>query len=443
MLGTEIHITTFVYLIFLALILSFQVIYFLLKPDSKSRFRFLILTLLFFLYNIISGLVPDQNIPIGILYQNIVAWITGISTAIYFLYFIYNEHNITPIRFLNIKNIIYSLILSFLILFLLPYALTNNLSLSRSIFLILPIFLAVACLINIILFLTKDYVASKNLHYKYRILSGGIGMISILILPVVILIFGDNQPVEHSAFSAGYFVVAFSYVKHQIYNSKIEQNLFLKLQKGQTNANSLRRDYIINLYGLSSVEREIMLLIIKGYDYYKISEEIYLSEEIVLKHVSNIFRKIKVKNRAELISMLVMENENKQHPNQLIHNDHSEIPKNIVDEILEALHHFEKTKGFLKKGLNLKELAQKLKTNTKYLSKTINDYKNSNFNSYINQLRIEHIIKLLESDPKLKNYNVKYLAEEAGFNNAEAFSRAFRKVTGKKPSNYLKELIEN
>ena len=280
MQGTEILITTLIYLIFQALIFSFQLIYFLFKPDDKSRLRFLILTLLFFLYNTISGLAPDQNIPVDILYQNVIAWVTGISTAIYFLYFIYNEHNIKPVRFLNIKNIIYSIILSFVILFLLPYAITENLNLSRNTFLVLPIFLAISCLINIFLFLTKDYIASKNLHYKFRILSGGLGMISIVALPLIILIFGDNQLIEHSVFSAGYFIIALAYVRHQIYNTKIEQNLLLKLQKGSIDQNSLRRNYIINLYGLSSVEREVMLLVIKGYNYYKISEEITFQNKL-------------------------------------------------------------------------------------------------------------------------------------------------------------------
>ncbi|WP_188112075.1 helix-turn-helix domain-containing protein [Aquimarina sp. RZ0] len=307
---------------------------------------------------------------------------------------------------------------------------------------VLPIFLAIACLINIIFFLTKDYIASKNVYYKYRILSGGIGMISILALPLVILIFGDNQPVEHSAFSSGYFVVALAYVRHQIYNSKIEQDLIVKLQKGSTDTKTLKRDYIVNLYGLSSIEREIMSLIIKGYDYYKISKEIYISEETVLKNVSNIFRKIKIQNRAELISLIATENKENLNP-ETINNIQNEIPKNISDAILEALNNFEKRKGFLKKGLSLRELANELKTNTKYLSKTINDHKNLNFNTYINQLRINYMIKLLQSNPKLRNYNVKHLAEEVGFNNAEAFSRSFRKVTGKKPSNYLKELLEN
>ena len=107
------------------------------------------------------------------------------------------------------------------------------------------------------------------------------------------------------------------------------------------------------------------------------------------------------------------------------------------------MNNFEETKGFLKKGLSIRELAHELKTNTKYLSKTINDHKNLNFNTYINQLRINYTIKLLQSNHKLRNYNVKHLAEEVGFNNAKAFSRSFRKVTGKKPSIYLKEFSKN
>lgn len=440
MFGTEIHIATFIYLSFQLFILSFQIVYFLFKPDSKSRLRFLILTLLFFLYNTISGLVPDQNIPIETLYQNIAAWTIGISTAIYFLHFIYKEHNIRPIQFLSIRNIIYSIIIAFIVLFLIPYVTTKNLSLSRNIFLVLPIFLSIACLANITFVLAKDYLAAKNLHYKFRILCGGSGMMSIVALPVIILILGDNQTVEHSAFSAGYFIISFAYLRHQIYNTKIEQDLLEKLQKEPSNKNNHNHEYIVNLYGLTDREKEIMLLIIIGRNYFEISNEIYLSEDIVLKHVSNIFRKTKIQNRAELMLLMPEKKEGKEVPSN--NSNHTEISKDITKEVLESLNKFEEKKGFLKKGLGLKELAHKINTNTKYLSKTINDYKNLNFNSYINKLRIDYTIKILNENSKFRNYNIKYLAEEVGFNNAEAFSRAFRNVTGKKPSVYIKELLD-
>ncbi|WP_103867424.1 helix-turn-helix domain-containing protein [Aquimarina sp. I32.4] len=440
MFGTEMHITTFIYLICQFFILSFQSIYFLFKPDSNSRLRFLFLTLLFFLYNTISGLAPDQDVPIKILYQNITAWTVGVSAATYLLYFIYREHNIKPIRFLNIKNIIYSIILAFIVLFVLPYITTENLSLSRNIFLVLPIFLSIACLINVVFFLVKDYISAKNLHYKFRILTGGLGVLSIVVLPIVILLLGDNQPVEHSSFSAGYFIISIAYVKHQIYNSKIEQKLFKKLQKESLERNSFKADDIVNLYGLSSVEREIMLLIIKGYNYFEISEDIYLSENSVLKHVSSIFRKAKIKNRAELMSLIMEKKEVKSVPTN--NSNPTEISKDITNRILDALVKFEKTNGYLKKDLSLKELAHKIQTNTKYLSKTINDHKNLNFNGYVNQLRINYTIEILKMNPKFRKYSMEHLAKEVGFNNAESFSRAFSNVIGKKPSIFIKKLSD-
>lgn len=437
MFATEIHITTFIYLSIQLFILSFQTIYFLFKPDSKSRLRFLLLTLLFILYNTISGLTPDGDIPIKMLYQNIIAWIIGISTAIYFLYFIYKEHNIKPIQFLNIKNIIYSILISFIFLFLLPYLVTKNLNLSRNLFLVLAIFLSVACLTNIIFVLARDYIIAKNTHYKFRIFCSGLGMISIVSLPVIILILGDNQFIEHSAFSSGYFIISLNYLKHQIYNSKIEQDLLEKLQKESSNKTIDKQDYLVSLYGLSSTEKEIMLLIIKGYNYFEISKDIYMSEDLVLKYVSNIFKKTKIKNRAELMSLILEKNKPKQPSNN------NEISEETTKEILKSLHKFEAKKGFLKKGLSLKELANKINTNSKYLSKTINDHKNLNFNTYINHLRINHSIEILQTNPKLRKYNIKHLAEIIGFNNAEVFSRAFRNVTGKKPSVYIKELSDD
>ena len=438
MFGTEILITTFIYLSIQFFILSFQIIYFLFEPVSKSRLRFLILTLMFFLYNLVSGLVPDQDIQISTLYQNIIAWIIGIITATYFLYFIYKEYDIKPIQFLNIKYIVYSVFIAFIIFFLLPYAMTKNLNLSRSIFLVLPVSLAIACCINILFVLSKDYIDSKNFHYKFRILCSGLAMVTIVALPIIIVIFGDNQLIEHSTFSAGHFIISIAYLKHENYSIKIEKYLLEKLRKESSNGNSNKHNYVVSLYGLSDIEKEIMLLIIKGYNYYEISKEVYLSEDIILKRVSNIFRKTHIKDRAELMSLILGKNEVKIA--STINGNSKEISEDITNEILLSLNVFEEKRGFLKKGLSLKELAHRINTNTKYLSKTINDHKNLNFNTYINHLRIKYTIEILQRNPKLRKYNIKHLAEEVGFNNAEAFSRAFRNVTGKKPSRYLKEI---
>ena len=57
-------------------------------------------------------------------------------------------------------------------------------------------------------------------------------------------------------------------------------------------------------YHLTSREVEIIMLLIKGNPYKVISADLFISEKTVSKHVSNIFSKVGVNNKIELISRL-------------------------------------------------------------------------------------------------------------------------------------------
>ncbi|MEA9415086.1 AraC family transcriptional regulator [Flavobacterium sp. PL02] len=114
------------------------------------------------------------------------------------------------------------------------------------------------------------------------------------------------------------------------------------------------------------------------------------------------------------------------------------LPKEKANEILEKIAEFEKNKGYLEPNINLADFAKRLETNSTYLSKTINQYKNKNFSQYINDLRIEDTITRLREDKKFRNYSIKAIAEEVGFSNSESFSKAFFKKTGYQPSYFIK-----
>ncbi|MBU7570539.1 MAG: AraC family transcriptional regulator, partial [Flavobacterium sp.] len=75
-----------------------------------------------------------------------------------------------------------------------------------------------------------------------------------------------------------------------------------------------------------------------------------------------------------------------------------------------------------------------------YLSKVINHYRNKNYNTYLNDLRIEYIVELLKSQSRYRNYTIKALADEAGFSTPQHFSKAFFASTGIYPSYFLNEL---
>lgn len=57
-----------------------------------------------------------------------------------------------------------------------------------------------------------------------------------------------------------------------------------------------------DLYKLTSRERDIVKLICEGYRYKLIAETLFISEKTVAKHVQNIFEKLEVSNKIELIN---------------------------------------------------------------------------------------------------------------------------------------------
>lgn len=121
----------------------------------------------------------------------------------------------------------------------------------------------------------------------------------------------------------------------------------------------------------------------------------------------------------------------------------NKLPEEVVKKVLKSLETFENKNIFLSKKINLSSLAEKLNTNSSYLSKIINQYKNDSFSHYLNKLRINYIIEELKNNSKYRKYTVKAISEISGFNNAESFSKAFHKITGLKPSYFIKELEKN
>ncbi|MCG2612225.1 AraC family transcriptional regulator [Flavobacterium sp. SM15] len=154
----------------------------------------------------------------------------------------------------------------------------------------------------------------------------------------------------------------------------------------------------------------------------------------------NRFEKIINKNEIELIGVL---NEGKN-VESVIRDKTEEIgiSDEIIGQILKKLNQFEKDKGYLNSNITIQLLSQEFETNSKYVSKIVNTHKGVSFSQYINDLRVDNAIRLLQQDNKLTKYTISALALEFGFNNAESFSNAFNKKTGIKPSYFIKELIK-
>jgi len=116
------------------------------------------------------------------------------------------------------------------------------------------------------------------------------------------------------------------------------------------------------------------------------------------------------------------------------------LPENTEQQILSRLEQFEKSHHYLQPNITLQSLAKTLDTNTKYLSFVINSHKNSNFNHYLNELRINYIILKLKNEPRYRKYKISYLATEAGFTSQSSFATVFKTITGLSPSIFISYL---
>jgi AraC-like DNA-binding protein len=94
-----------------------------------------------------------------------------------------------------------------------------------------------------------------------------------------------------------------------------------------------------------------------------------------------------------------------------------------------------KEKLFLNEKLTIDDMADKMETNSKYLSQVINESHNQNFYTYINAFRIQEAQKLLK-DKYHQKYSIQGIARLAGFSSKSSFNEAFRRVTGMTPSEY-------
>lgn len=94
---------------------------------------------------------------------------------------------------------------------------------------------------------------------------------------------------------------------------------------------------------------------------------------------------------------------------------------------------------YLDPDLDLSKLAELLEMNPKQVSATINGSFNKNFYEYINQYRVE-AFKQRMIEPERDKLTLVGHAFECGFKSKSTFNEVFKKLEGKTPSEYVKNL---
>jgi len=129
----------------------------------------------------------------------------------------------------------------------------------------------------------------------------------------------------------------------------------------------------------------------------------------------------------------------KQTPSTLILNQTDYVPyidQDYSTEIAIIIDYFETKKPYLKKGLNISQLAVEINISTRLISFIINQHFEMRFNEFINKYRVSYIKEKI-NESYLDSYTLNSLASEAGFSNLTTFIAAFKKIENCTPSEYL------
>ncbi len=90
-------------------------------------------------------------------------------------------------------------------------------------------------------------------------------------------------------------------------------------------------------------------------------------------------------------------------------------------------------KLYLQPNLKLHDLVRYVQSNRNYVYNAINKEMGVSFNEYVNRLRIEHAIRLMQQHADMPLAEV---AEKSGFTSIASFYRNFKQFTGKSPKEY-------
>lgn len=94
-------------------------------------------------------------------------------------------------------------------------------------------------------------------------------------------------------------------------------------------------------------------------------------------------------------------------------------------------------KLYLDPDLSLRQLADRLATNTKYLSQVVNHLASCNFQQYLNTFRIKEVQKKILSKD-FDNLTLFGIALQCGFKNKSTFYKVFKEIAGVTPKEYIK-----
>ena len=117
----------------------------------------------------------------------------------------------------------------------------------------------------------------------------------------------------------------------------------------------------------------------------------------------------------------------------------SDVADQALFQQLERLMHDEHL--YRQSDLTLEKVASRMKVSRVFLSQAVNRCTGRHFNNYLNEFRVRETVRIMSNSAD--NLTLEGIALESGFNSRTTLYRAFKKVTGLSPSEFLNNRQKN
>lgn len=302
--STDMHIVTFIFVIFEAIMLLYQVLFYFQRPFEKRRFYYIILLILFIIYNICGGLFPDPDFRgISLTMQNILAWGSGIALACFLPYYFYKAYGLVRLKFHARYGVLLFLLTPFLMFFGIEYLLQGNIDRGVKHGVLIPCIYAIICVIAMYRSIKIKQGENKKLG-KEMILS--LIAISPWVSMPILSYFRVAQLPEVLVMNGGFLFITGLFIWETIQQSR-EDNIHLQALLSTIDDNEVKEDVFIEnsrTYKLSPREIEVAALIADGLKYKQIGDRLFIQERTVTTHVQKMFMKTGAKNKVDLLNIL-------------------------------------------------------------------------------------------------------------------------------------------
>ena len=302
--NTEMHVLTFVICVLEFGMLFSQVLFYFARPHEKARLWYSGLLALLIVYNLSVGLFPDERFSFPVMAQNIISYGSGFLIAAYFPCYFYVVFGLRQLRWHVFYGVPVFLITPFGISFLAVYPISGNLEYATSYGMIVPGLYAV-------IFLLALFRAIRSKSGQ----DGGTGLshgktemfrvyaaVAPWVMMAVFVYLHVSQWLQITVTNFGFLVVTVLCFRKTVRWERTRNQQLAAIYVSGVGASIFEHNCAV--YGLTARETEISLLISQGMQYKYIADKLYISLDTVKSHVKNIFKKVEVNDKTELVYKL-------------------------------------------------------------------------------------------------------------------------------------------